>query len=58
MKLLKVQEYLLTANNSLETLKKDFGIEYRINGDKVSLNYNQISSHMGEELVQECRGLI
>ena len=58
MKLLKVQEYLLTVNNSLETLKRDFSIEYRINGDKVSLNYNQISSPMGEVLVQECRGLI
>jgi T4 RnlA family RNA ligase len=55
---LKVQDYLRGPNHSLETLKSDYGIEYRLNGDKVSLNYDQLASPMGEELVQECRGLI
>ena len=58
MNKLKVQEYLLIPGNDLFTLERDFSIEHRIKNGKISLNYNQISSPMDEDICQECRGLI
>ena len=55
---LKIQEYLLTPGNDLSTLERDYAIEHRIKNGKISLNYNQISSPMDQEICQECRGII
>ncbi len=54
--MLKVQNYLKT--HLLSELKKEFGIAHKILNGKVSLNYDQIESPMGERICQECRGLI
>ena len=54
--MLEVQKYL-RSGRSLEMLETDFAIEYRFHGTKISLNYNQIESPMGERIPQECRGL-
>ena len=55
---LKIQEYLLTLGNDLSILERDYAIEHRIKNEKISLNYNQISSPMDQEICQECRGII
>ena len=62
---LKVQQYL--REDSMETfkglsgLKEEYGIKYSFGTnfpELICLKYNQIESPMGEEIVQECRGLI
>ncbi|MFZ4768649.1 MAG: RNA ligase [Ferruginibacter sp.] len=55
--MLETQKYL-KSGKSLEDLKNEFAIDYRISNGKVSLKYNQISSLMSEKICQECRGLI
>jgi hypothetical protein len=57
--MLKVQEFLL-AGNSLELLEKQFSIKIKHNDtlNVVCLNYDQINSPLGEEIVQECRALV
>lgn len=54
--MLKVQEYLKTK--SLNDLKKNHGINHRIVGHKVGLNYDQLEAKTGDRLAEECRGLI
>jgi len=55
--MLKVQEYL-RSGKTLQDLENDYGITNRITNNKVALKYSQIASPMGEEICQECRGLI
>jgi len=54
---LEIQKYL-RSGKTLEQLEEDFKIEFRFNDSKISFNYNQIESPMGERICQECRGLI
>jgi len=56
--LLKTQEYL--QNNTLDDLKNEFGINYKIKDDLVLLKYSQIDSHKHKShpIVRECRSLI
>jgi len=56
--MLKVQEYL-RGGKSLEDLKAEFGIGFRVNSDLnvVCLNYSQFESPISHPLVQECRSL-
>lgn len=54
--MLQVQQYL--KEKSLEQLKEELHIDYKIDGDLLCLNYNQINSPMGNPISQECRGLI
>jgi len=54
--MLNVQEYLLS--HSLEELKSNHGVNYRIKNHKVILDYDQINSKQGDKIVEECRGLI
>lgn len=59
METLKTQEYLRQHN--LESLKADFAIKvnrHREYPNLVHLQYDQISSPMGQDVVRECRGLI
>jgi RNA ligase len=56
--MLQVQEYLLT--HSFADLVRDHGVyaSFSKNGEKFSLNYDQIESKPEDTLSQECRGLI
>lgn len=57
-----VKEYLNEAGKSLDTLKEELGISYRIfnakNGDLVILSYSQIDSPKTNPIVRMCRGLV
>ncbi len=58
--MLKIQEYL-RSGKTLAELKEEFGIKHNRHGEHpnlVGLKYSQIDSPMGEQIVQECRGLI
>ena len=54
--MLEVQKFL--SQHTLQDLKEQLAINYRIVDDLVCLNYNQILSPMGNPIVQECRQLI
>jgi hypothetical protein len=57
--MLKVQEFLL--NHSLSDLEKQKGVYSRFsekNPLKFSLNYDQIEAKSGDEITEECRGLV
>ncbi len=56
--MLHVQEYLKA--NSLNALKVDHGINYRVDEKsyKFSLNYDQIEAQDSDPIAKECRGLI
>lgn len=53
---LLVQQFLL--NNSLAQLKAEHGVNFRRDGNKMSLNYDQIESRESDPLAKQCRGLI
>lgn len=57
-----VKEYLDQPEKSLDTLKEELGISYRIfnakNGDLVILSYSQIDSPKTNPIVRMCRGLV
>lgn len=55
--MLEIQKYL-NKGNTLEDLNRDFHIETKVRNGKVSFNYSQALSPMGERICQECRGLI
>ncbi len=55
---LKVQEYLRTPDKSLDTLKVEHGINYKIENGKVSLSYHQIDAKESDPIACECRGLV
>jgi len=54
--MLKVQKYL--KNHSLDDLYKEYKIEYSKKNGKVSLHYNIYNSPKGEDICNECCGLI
>ena len=51
-----VQEYLLT--HSLEELKEEHGVNYRLHNHKFSLNYDMLEAKDSNPIACECRGLI
>jgi hypothetical protein len=51
-----VQEYLKT--HSLEQLKEEHAVNYRIHGHKFSLNYDMIEARDENPICCECRGLV
>jgi len=53
---LLVQEFL--KHKSLNQLKAEHGINFRRDGNKMSLNYDQIESRESDPLAKQCRGLI
>lgn len=53
---LLVQKFLKTK--SLLELRSEHGIDYRLCGHKVSLNYHQVEARNGDKIAEECRGLI
>ena len=57
-----VKEYLNEPGKTLDTLKEELGISYRIfhakNGDLVILSYSQIDSPKTNQIVRMCRGLV
>ena len=57
-----VKEYLNEHGKTLDTLKEELGISYRIfhakNGDLVILSYSQIDSPKTNPIVRMCRGLV
>lgn len=57
--MLKVQEFLLSGG-TLAQLEEQYSIKIREHSflGVVCLNYDQINSPLGEEIVQECRALI
>lgn len=57
--MLKVQEFL-RSGGTLAQLEEQYGIKSRVHDffKVVCLNYDQINSPMGEEIVHECRALI
>ena len=54
--MLNVQKYL--EKHSLEDLENEFGIVVSKYNDRITLNYNQISSPRFHHIADECRGLI
>ncbi len=57
--MLKVQQFLL--NHSLEDLEKEHGVYSRFsntNPKKFTLNYDQFEFLKGDEVAEECRGLV
>ena len=54
--MLNVQKFL--RENSIEDLEKDYGIVIKKYDDRITLNYNQISSPRFHPIADECRGLI
>lgn len=54
--MLLVQDFLRV--NSLSALEAAHGVKARIEGHKLSLNYDQIESREDDKLAQQCRGLI
>lgn len=57
---LLISEFL-SQGGTLEELEIKYGIKHRVHPqfpNLVLLKYNQIDSPMGEEIVQECRGII
>lgn len=54
---LLVQEYL-RSGKTLENLKIEHGVNYKIVDDRVSLSYNQIDSKETDKIACECRGLV
>ncbi len=58
--MLKVQQYL-RAGHTLEDIQRDYALKtvrHREHPNLVLFKYSMVDSPMGEELVQECRGLI
>lgn len=53
---LLAQEYLLT--HSLNQLKTDHGVNYRVCGNKFSLNYDMIEASNTDPLACQCRGVV
>ncbi len=57
--MLKVQEYLIKTENSLESLDEEFAISSKKHEDgRIILNYSQIDSPKFSDIVRECRGLV
>lgn len=58
--MLEVQRYLNMPGNSFETLTNDYAIKVRRHPELhcVVLNYDQLESPKGHEIVCDCRGLI
>lgn len=58
--MLPVQKYLQDARHNLETLNRDYGIDYKVYPDEncVILTYSMFESPKEDPIVMDCRGLI